>query len=107
MNGDFYSCDHYVTPPYKIGNINDSTLTALLDDPRQRAFGEAKKHTLPRWCLDCEVLDMCNGECPKNRLTMSLTGEQGLNYLCEGYRYFFNHCKPFVSEVARLWGSEG
>lgn len=106
MNGDFYSCDHFVTQAHRIGNINDSTLASLLDDPRQKAFGEAKKHTLPRYCLDCEVLDMCNGECPKNRFTVSPTGEQGLNYLCEGYRYFFNHCKPFVNEVARLWGGE-
>jgi uncharacterized protein len=107
MNGDFYSCDHYVTPGHRIGNIYESTLAELLDDPRQKAFGQAKRNILPRYCLECEVLDMCNGECPKNRFITAPTGEQGLNYLCEGYRYFFNHCKPFVSEVARLWGDEG
>ncbi|MBE0679086.1 MAG: anaerobic sulfatase maturase [Bacteroidales bacterium] len=107
MNGDFYSCDHYVTPGNMIGNINDSPLAALLDHPRQKAFGQAKKDTLPRYCLGCEVLDMCNGECPKNRFITAPTGEPGLNYLCEGYRHFFNHCRPFVNEVARMWRSGG
>lgn len=107
MNGDFYSCDHYVTPEHMIGNINDSPLAALLDHPRQKAFGQSKRDTLPRYCLECEVLDMCNGECPKNRFIMTPTGEPGLNYLCEGYRYFFNHCRPFVNEVARMWRSGG
>ncbi len=107
MNGDFYSCDHYVTPGNMIGNINDSPLAALLDHPRQKAFGQAKRDTLPRYCLGCEVLDMCNGECPKNRFITAPTGEPGLNYLCEGYRHFFNHCRPFVNEVARMWRSGG
>jgi len=107
MNGDFYSCDHYVTPEHMIGNINDTPLAALLDHPRQKAFGQAKRDTLPRYCLECEVLDMCNGECPKNRFIVAPTGEPGLNYLCEGYRYFFNHCRPFVNEVARMWRSGG
>lgn len=107
MNGDFYSCDHFVTPGHRIGNIYDFPLAALLDDPRQKAFGQAKRHTLPRYCLECEVLDMCNGECPKNRFITAPTGEPGLNYLCEGYRYFFNHCRPFVNEVARMWRSGG
>lgn len=107
MNGDFYSCDHYVTPEHMIGNTNDSSLAALLDHPRQKAFGQAKRDTLPRFCLECEVLDMCNGECPKNRFVTTPTGEPGLNYLCEGYRYFFNHCRPFVNEVARMWRSGG
>jgi uncharacterized protein len=78
----------------------------MLDHPRQRSFGEDKWYTLPHYCLECEVLDMCNGECPKNRFTATPTGEPGLNYLCEGYRYFFNHCIPFVSEVARLYGDK-
>lgn len=105
-NGDFFSCDHFVTDEHRIGNINDATLASLLDHPRQKAFGEVKWSSLPYYCLDCDVLDMCNGECPKNRFTITPTGEPGLNYLCEGYRNFFNHCIPLVMEVARLWGGE-
>ena len=105
MNGDFYSCDHFVDEEHRIGNIMDSSLVSLIDHPRQRGFGEAKKSTLPRYCIDCEVLVICNGECPKNRFLISPDGEPGLNYLCEGYRQFFNHCRPFIDEVARVWES--
>ena len=105
MNGDFYSCDHYVDEKHLIGNIMSSSLNSLLDHPRQKAFGEAKKATLPGYCIDCGVLDMCNGECPKNRFLTSPDGEPGLNYLCKGYRQFFNHCRPFINEVARVWKS--
>lgn len=103
INGDFYSCDHYVNDDHRIGNIMHRSLSSLLDDPRQKAFGEAKKKTLTRYCLECEVLEMCNGECPKNRFITTPDGEPGLNYLCEGYRQFFNHCRPFIDEVARVW----
>jgi uncharacterized protein len=102
-NGDFYSCDHYVDPSYKLGNINRHTLAQLLDHPEQRTFGQAKKETLPRYCRECEVLDMCNGECPKNRFITTPSGEAGLNYLCEGYKQFFRHCRPFVDAVADQW----
>jgi len=105
MNGDFYSCDHFVDEEHLIGNIMDSSLDSLLDHSRQKAFGEAKKSALPRYCIDCEVIDMCNGECPRNRFLTSADGESGLNYLCEGYRHFFNHCRPFINEVARVWKS--
>lgn len=81
----------------------NQSLESLLDDPRQKAFGEARKSAMPRYCLECEVLDMCNGECPRNRFINTPDGEPGLNYLCDGYRYFFNHCRPFINEVARLW----
>jgi len=103
MNGDFYSCDHYVKVEHRLGNIGETSLADMLDDPRQKTFGQQKLASLPRYCLECEVLDMCNGECPKNRLITAPTGEDGLNYLCEGYRYFFNHCRPVIDEVARLW----
>ncbi len=103
MNGDFYSCDHYVNSENLVGNIKDRSVAEMLESPRQKAFGENKQGSLPRYCLECEVLDMCNGECPKNRFISTPDGEPGLNYLCEGYRYFFSRCKPFVSEVARLW----
>lgn len=103
LNGDFYSCDHFVDNEHLAGNIMSSSLAELLDDSRQKAFGEAKKTMLPGYCLDCEVLEMCNGECPKNRFIATPGGEPGLNYLCEGYRYFFSHCRPFIREVARVW----
>jgi uncharacterized protein len=102
-NGDFYSCDHFVDSNHLIGNIKKTSLTELLDGERQRSFGKAKRDTLPGYCLKCEVLSMCNGECPKNRFISTPDGEEGLNYLCSGYRKFFNHCKPWVDSVALAW----
>ena len=102
-NGDFYSCDHYVEKEHKLGNINDQSLAELLDHPQQVAFGKAKQDRLPLFCRQCELLDMCNGECPKNRFITTPDGEDGLNYLCEGYKLFFSHCKPFVNAVAAQW----
>jgi len=102
-NGDFYSCDHFVQKEHRLGNVREHALAALLDSPRQKAFGEAKLNSLPEYCLACEVRDICNGECPKNRFITTPDGEEGLNYLCAGYRKFFNHCRPFVEEVARVW----
>ncbi|MDF1560648.1 MAG: anaerobic sulfatase maturase [Bacteroidales bacterium] len=103
MNGDFYMCDHYVDAEHRIGNIADLSLAEMLDHPLQKEFGEHKFRSLPYYCRECEVLDMCNGECPKNRFLKTPDGEPGLNYLCEGYKHFFNYCLPFVDEVARLW----
>jgi len=102
-NGDFYSCDHYVDREHLIGNINEKPLTQMLDSAEQQAFGLAKLITLPEYCLECEVRDMCNGECPKNRFIKSPSGEPGLNYLCPGYKRFFNHIKPFVNAIAEEW----
>ena len=101
-NGDFYSCDHFVDPEHLIGNIMKNHLGELLDSSAQRGFGRAKLETLPSYCLECEVEDMCNGGCPKNRFIETPYGEPGLNYLCEGYKQFFTHCKPFVKQVAKL-----
>ncbi|MFC1514269.1 anaerobic sulfatase maturase, partial [candidate division KSB1 bacterium] len=105
FNGDFYSCDHYVTSDYCIGNIMRNHLAELIESPEQREFGQAKLNTLPSYCMDCEVRDMCNGECPKNRFINTPDNEQGLNYLCAGYKQFFNHCRPFVNEIASVWRS--
>jgi uncharacterized protein len=102
-NGDFYSCDHYVDVEHRLGNITETPLVELLESPAQREFGEAKMDALPRYCRECEVRSMCNGECPKNRFITTPDGELGLNYLCEGYKRFFTHCQPFVSEVAARW----
>ena len=101
-NGDFYSCDHFVEEERLLGNINEQSLKSLLNHPVQKAFGAAKKNTLPQYCIQCEVRDMCNGECPKNRFIATPDGEPGLNYLCEGYKYFFDHSKPFINTVKSL-----
>lgn len=102
-NGDFYSCDHYVDHDHLLGNIQDIPLVELLESNAQKAFGQAKRDTLPEYCIRCEVRDMCNGECPKNRFVGTPDGEPGLNYLCAGYKIFFNHCRPFVDAVAAAW----
>ena len=103
FNGDFYSCDHYVDKDHLLGNISDKSLALLIDSERQKEFGMVKSGTLPRYCIECEVIQMCNGECPKNRFILTPEGEAGLNYLCKGYKYFFNHCRPFVAAIAEEW----
>ncbi|HUS86383.1 MAG TPA: anaerobic sulfatase maturase [Bacteroidales bacterium] len=102
-NGDFFSCDHYVDHNHLIGNIGDQSLASMLDSSRQGDFGRLKSETLPAYCRDCEVVDMCNGECPRNRFITTPDGEAGLNYLCAGYKKFFSHCRPFTKAVAHLW----
>ncbi len=102
-NGDFYSCDHYVESEHLAGSINGTSLADLLESSRQKEFGMAKSKTLPRYCIDCDVRDMCNGECPKNRFISTPGGEPGLNYLCAGYKMFFNHCKPFIEALRMTW----
>jgi uncharacterized protein len=102
-NGDLYSCDHFVAPQYRLGNIAESTLAVMLDGPRQQNFGRLKESSLPRQCLRCEVREMCNGGCPKNRFIRAADGEPGLNYLCAGYRRFFRHCRPFVETLREVW----
>ena len=99
-NGDFFSCDHFVTEEHRLGNISETPLLELLQDPRQRAFGQAKFERLPGYCRSCEVLDLCHGGCPKDRLLHTADGETGLNYLCAGYKKFFQHCRPFTAELA-------
>jgi uncharacterized protein len=104
FNGDFYSCDHFVNRDNLIGNINEGSVAGFLDGERQKAFGRVKSLALPRYCVECEVKAMCNGECPKNRFINTPDGEHGLNYLCSGYKTFFNHCRPFVEAIAAVSG---
>lgn len=90
-NGDLYSCDHFVDPDYLLGNILNDPLAELVTSQKQQKFGDDKYDTLPDYCLRCEVRFACNGECPKNRFIKTPAGQAGLNYLCAGYRAFFNH----------------
>ena len=102
-NGDVYSCDHFVDEAHRIGNILETPLVDLIEDPAQHAFGLAKLETLPGVCRECVFRVMCNGECPKNRFARAPDGEPGLNYLCAGYKKFFGRVRPFVAEVAAEW----
>jgi uncharacterized protein len=90
-NGDLYSCDHFVEPDYLLGNIQDTPMIELVASDQQRRFGLDKRDTLPRFCRECEVRFVCNGGCPRNRFLKTEDGEPGLNYLCAGYKLFFNH----------------
>jgi uncharacterized protein len=89
--GDVYSCDHFVEPAHKLGNIQMTQLLDLVDSPRQRQFGLDKRETLPQYCLDCDVRFACHGGCPKDRFIETPEGEPGLNYLCAGFKDFFHH----------------
>ena len=90
-NGDLYSCDHFVEPRFKLGNILETHMLEMVASDQQRQFGRDKFEKLPKYCRDCEVLFACYGECPRNRFIHTPDGEPGLNYLCAGYKYFFKH----------------
>jgi len=101
-NGDVYSCDHFVEPDHLIGNIGATHLVELLASPQQQRFGQAKLDTLPQYCRDCTVRFACNGECPKNRFTLTPGGDNGLNYLCAGYFDFFTYIDGPMKLMAGL-----
>jgi uncharacterized protein len=98
--GDLYSCDHFVYPQNRLGNIMESPLETLVNSDQQRSFGEAKESTLPRYCRECDVRFACNGECPKHRFARTPDGEAGLNYLCAGYKMFFSHIDLYMRFMA-------
>lgn len=99
-NGDLYSCDHFVYPENRLGNIMEDPLISMINSPQQMQFGRDKLTTLPQYCLDCEVRFACNGECPKNRFIKTPDGEEGLNYLCAGYKQYFTHVAPYMRFMA-------
>ncbi len=101
-NGDLYSCDHYVEPDYLLGNIQETHMIELVSSERQRQFGWDKLDTLPRYCRECEVRFACHGGCPRNRFINTPDGEPGLNYLCAGYKQFFNHVRRPMTMMADL-----
>lgn len=99
-DGSLYSCDHYVYPEYKVGNVHSGELTRTVLDREQVKFGYAKNETLPKQCRECQYLRDCWGECPKNRIIRTAEGEPGLNYLCSGLKRYFAHAIPEVERIA-------
>jgi serine-type anaerobic sulfatase-maturating enzyme len=105
--GDVYSCDHFVEPGYKLGNIGDRRLLDLVVLPQQQRFGLAKRDTLPRYCRECDVRSACHGGCPKDRFTLTPDGEPGLHYLCPSYKAFFGHIRPAMDAMCQLLRAGG
>lgn len=101
-NGDVYSCDHFVYPQYRLGNLMNESLGAMVESPAQQAFGDAKRDRLPVECRECDVRFACHGECPKHRFVRSRDGSRDLNYLCAAYKRFFRH----IDEPMRFMASE-
>ena len=101
-NGDLYSCDHFVYPQYRLGNVLEKSLGEMVASEAQTKFGRDKADTLPRYCRECEVRFACQGECPKHRFIRAPDGEWGLNYLCAGYYRFFKHIDPYMRAMAGL-----
>ncbi len=101
-NDDLYSCDHYVYPQYKLGNLMKQSLGDMVNSPQQEKFGNDKLDTLPDYCKKCEVRFACNGECPKHRFIETPQGDPGLNYLCPAYKQFFNHIDPQMKTMRDL-----
>ena len=100
-NGDVYSCDHFVFPEYKLGNIKDLSLINMLYGEKQQAFSRLKHTSLPRQCKECDMEFACHGECPKNRFEKDKFGEPGLNYLCKGYYQYYSHVAPYMDFMKR------
>ena len=101
-NGDVYSCDHFVEPDHLLGNITETPMIDLVASDKQKAFGRAKRDTLPQYCLDCDVRVACHGGCPRNRFTETPDGDPGLNYLCPSYKGLFSHIDPAMKLMCRL-----
>lgn len=101
-NGDLYSCDHFVEPQFLLGNIHQTHIQTMVSSPQQRKFGEDKRDTLTAQCRRCEVRQLCNGGCPKDRFALSRDGEPGQNYLCSGLELFYRHTGPAMRTMAQL-----
>jgi uncharacterized protein len=99
-NGDIFSCDHFVFPEFRLGNIKETPIAEIARGAVQVSFGRDKWERLPSVCRDCEYLSLCFGGCPKNRFSSTADGEGGLNYLCEGYRAFFKHTEKAMKFMA-------
>ena len=104
--GDLYSCDHYVEPGYRLGNIRETRMIDLIVLPQQRAFGDAKRDTLPTFCIECDVRFACHGGCPKDRFALTPDGEPGLHFLCPSYKAFFRHVDPVMREMCALLSAD-
>ena len=101
-NGDVYSCDHFVYPEYRLGNIAIDELSTMYRSREQQDFGRDKRDALPLECKRCNYYFLCRGECPKHRFEYAKNGEPYMNVLCEGYKMFFRHTDPYMRYMKTL-----
>ena len=101
-DGSVFSCDHFMDPNHRLGNILNQDLGELITSPFQRAFGDAKRTALPDECLSCDFLFACRGECPKNRFAAHDGMDPNLNYLCSSYKKYFRHITPAMNGMSQL-----
>lgn len=101
-NGDMYSCDHYVYPDFRLGNVLEQDLIAMVESNTQLSFGENKKSSLPKQCMECEVKFACHGECPRHRFMRTHDNEPGLDYLCSDYKHYFHHIHRYMKVMVQL-----
>ena len=87
-NGDVYSCDHFVYPQHRLGNIRQQSIYEMMNGEQQQAFARQKTTGLREKCKACKWLFTCHGECPRNHY-----------YLCEGYRQYFEHVDAFMEQM--------
>lgn len=104
FNGDVYACDHYVFPEFLLGNLRTRSFMEMLLSPSQIRFGQNKRDSLPKQCLECDFLNICNGECPKNRFCFDVYGEPGLNYFCSDLKHFFTHTASWMQSYVERYG---
>ena len=103
FNGDLYSCDHFVDSEHLLGNIMVNPLDELVSSSQQLHFGLDKKDKLPLQCNHCNFKFACNGACPKHRFVVDENDVGGINYLCPGYKKFFNHISWPMQIMASLF----
>ncbi len=97
QNGDIYSCDHFVYPEHKLGNLLTENLAEMVNGKKQRRFGQLKANVATP-CLSCEYRFACHGGCPKHRIHR--VGGQWHNHLCSGYKAIFSHIAPYMAYMA-------
>jgi len=101
-DGTVYSCDHFMYPDYRLGNILEGGLAGMVRSARQTAFGAAKETGLPGYCRGCGFLFACRGGCPKHRFAPSSDGEPGVNHLCGGLKKFYQYVNPSMKQMVEL-----
>ena len=98
-NGDAYCCDHFVFPDYRLGNIMETNIGEMAKSDKQLLFEQEKQDRLAAACRACPYLQMCGGDCPKNRIDRTEGGE-AISRLCKGFRMFFEHTRPYFEYMA-------